>query len=103
MKRIRFLNSTQVRIVLGMQNLPMTTIVDVQHHLFYSDINNLHINIPVKRIVFDTQSPSRLFNNIDSLTIELDSSTLSFWQDMGDLCKLDLFSNMSFRLVFFLS
>ncbi len=87
LKKVRFLSPTQARIALDMQILPISTIADVQHHLFYSDINHLHINIPVKRIVSNSQSTQQLFKNIDSLTIELDSSTLTFWQDMCDLCK----------------
>jgi hypothetical protein len=84
-----------------MQNLPIITIENVQHHLFYSDINNLHIKIPVKPIVSHTQSTGQLLKNINCLIIELDSSTLTFWQDMCDLCKSDLF--IQYHFVWFFS
>jgi hypothetical protein len=69
-------------MILGTLNVGSTAIADAQHHLIYSNLPNLHINIPLDIKIFNT-----LFKNIDCLTIEMDSSMLTFWEDILDLCK----------------
>ncbi len=74
-------------MILGTLNVGSTAIADAQHHLIYSNLPNLHINIPLDIKIFNTLPSSPLFKNIDCLTIEMDSSMLTFWEDILDLCK----------------
>jgi hypothetical protein len=74
-------------MILGTLNIHSTSITNDQHHLFYCNFKDLHINIPMNTSVFDTLSSGQLFKNINHLTIEMDSSMLSFWEDMIDLCN----------------
>jgi len=74
-------------MIVGTLNVHSTAIVNAQHHVIYSNLSNLHINIPAKIKVFDTLPSIPLFKNIGCLKIEIDSSMLTFWDDILDMCK----------------
>jgi hypothetical protein len=76
----------EIRMILGTLNAHATTITD--SHLVYSDQKNLYITIPRKTNAFHIPLDGQLFKNIDHLTIEIDSSMLTFWKD---ICKRKLF------------
>jgi hypothetical protein len=73
-------------MILGTLNTHATTITDT--HLFYSDHKKLYINIPRKTNAFRIPLDGQVFKNIDHLSIEIDSSMLTFWKD---ICKRKLF------------
>ncbi len=87
LKKERYYGITQVGIVLGTLNVHSRTITDAQYHLFHSRLRHLRIIIPLKIKTYYTPPSGPLFKNIDYLTIEMDSSMLTFWKDMVDLCK----------------
>ncbi len=74
-------------MILDTLSMHSTSIKDAQHHLFYLHCKDLHINIPMNKRVFGTLPSSQLLKNLRHLTIEMDSSMLSFWEDMLDLCN----------------
>lgn len=77
----------QAHVILDMFICPFTTVANASHHLFYSNIKHLFLNIPVKRIAFDSPSTGQLFKNIDALIIYLDASTSTLWQGLLKPCK----------------
>jgi hypothetical protein len=89
-------------MVLGTLNIHSRSIQDAQHHALNSQCKDLHINIPVSKRVFDTVPAGQLFKNVDRLTIELDSSMLTFWEGMLDLCNKTLYSVIELLFLCFL-
>jgi hypothetical protein len=86
-KKVRFCRLSEAKLTLGTPDSPISTNVDFQPNLFYSNIKNLRINIPAQRIVLNTQSTEHLFRKVRSLTIERQSPTLSTSQRICGLCK----------------
>jgi hypothetical protein len=84
-KKTRCYDFSGSHMVLDKRILPSTTTENAQNHFFYSKFKILHLNIPKKKKVFDILPSRPLFKDLDSLTIELDSSNLTFWEDMFDL------------------
>jgi hypothetical protein len=101
-KRVRYYKFIQARMNLGIVNVYSTTIPDAQYHLFYSHFEDLHIKIPINMRMIDISPSGQLFKNIDRLTVEIDSSMLTFWEDMLDLCKSKLLiSSRNFNIIHF--
>ncbi|CAF1140672.1 unnamed protein product [Adineta steineri] len=85
-KKTRHYFFNPMRIVLGTLNIYSTSVIDNQHDLFYSMYKDLHVNIPVNTNMSNILSYGQIFKNINYLTLEIDSSILTFWKKILDFC-----------------
>lgn len=75
-------------MVLGTFNIIHSSdISNTQDYSIHYNYRNFHINIPINKTFSNTLSIGPLFKNINCLTIEFDSSMLTFWQNIRDLCN----------------
>ena len=89
-KQVQYFKFRQTQVVLDRQSFSSTMDANFPHNLFYPNVSNLRIYVPLKRIALDTRSPCHLFNDVDCLTIDLDSSAVTVWEYIFGFCKSEL-------------